>query len=80
MRSGSCWLIENLTSWPLAQSLQGVCHKYCKIAPVGTSGCKCVFAFLRREPSKLRCPGKDFVWSMPAPAWEGRQGVEAALE
>ena len=24
-------------------------------------------------------PGKEFVWSVPAPAWEGRQGAEAAL-
>ena len=30
-------------------------------------------------PSKLHCFGKDLVWSMPAPPWDGRQGAEAAL-
>ena len=29
--------------------------------------------------SKLRDLGKGFVWTLLAPAWEGRQGAEAAL-
>ena len=28
---------------------------------------------------KLHCLGKDFVQSVPAPAWEGRQGAEEGL-